>query len=1300
VNLPNLRATRALIAAWLISAAFTAPAATTNFFESFESGLTNWIVGDGNPSGTPAYWGIVGSTFGGEGTHSGGFKAYCAGVGFAGSTVNPQYRDNMTAYLTRTVNLAGYTNATLSFWYKIPSIESCCDAARVLVGNTELWSANQVQTAWTLVSLSLEPFIGATQTLKFEFYSDSSVENEGLYLDDITLTDAATPAPPPVNDNFSSAQTIVGSLGSAGGSNRGATSEAGEPDPGNSIWFRWTPYTNGVVTFRTGGSAFDTLLCVYTGNSLASLAAVGCNDNGDTNNASLVSFNATVGVTYYVSVRGAGGASGFVLLSWEQPNAVGNDLLPDLFVWTNAANDYLYGWYLDQNEPAEPGRTLLRVSTATPNVGAGPLELEGSSTAPGVYQRIFRADGSSYQRFAGNFTFHPGHGHLHFDNWINLHLRAVLTNDGVGDIIASGDKTSFAIIDLVHYDSSLPGSPNSGEYSGGLLQGLSVGWADVYSADLPDQWIDVTDVPSGRYWLEGIVDPANSILESNETNNSARILINLIVPSNEPPPNDHFSNAVVITAITAGEMGSNARATAETNEPQHFSDNDASRSLWWRWIAPSNMTVTVSTDGSSFDTVLAVYTGASVNNLTPIAFDDDSGVGNNSRLAFPASAGVTYHIAVDGFGGDTGGIQLHLNPAWNDQFANCLVITGAVGVASGSTRGATRQSGEPIHAGVTGSGSIWFCWTAPTNAPFTFDTSGSTFDTLLGIHTGSAVNALTPIASDNNSGSNGASRVTFNAVSNTLYRIAVAGVSGATGVVKLAWSGPTAPSIVRQPLSTNAVAGASVSFGVIAAGSSPLAFQWRHQGTNLSDDTYHSGVNSPTLTLTKIRPTDAGLYSVVITNVYGAITSAPGNLIVLDNPRVVFIEESFGHSGAFVRVPVGMQGLGDEHAISFTLLFEPAALSNPRATNIPAGASLLLNTNQLATGALGVSLTLPGLTMFATGHVSVVDFVFDTAPSSEAVNTFAGFGTTPVARVVTGTNGVALPALFVPGTVDLEPLRLASGAFSNGTFRLSFFSVPGHRYVIDASVNLTDWTPLVTNTAVSGIIEFEITDTSALPHQFYRVRLASGGGSPNIQFDATSGGEGQGVGSITFSHTCSGADRILLVGIFHNASAEHVQSVTYNGVSLTRLASASVSGAFEHELWYLVAPATGANDIVVTHNVNPGDLIGCAVSYTGVHQSMPFGAVVTGSGVSSAPGVSVNSASGEVVVDTLGAYKGDGTDPVVDPSQTLRGHMEGFPDSAYHSFHSSEAGASSVTMSWTTTCDFWVLIGVPLKPSP
>ncbi|MEM3069263.1 MAG: hypothetical protein QXH58_05065 [Nitrososphaerales archaeon] len=92
---------------------------TTIFSEGFESGFGNgingWSVGDSNPSGTTAYWNDVSSAFGGEGTHSGNYKAYCAGTGYGGSSSSPTYRDYMDAYMTRTVNLIGYDDAYVQF---------------------------------------------------------------------------------------------------------------------------------------------------------------------------------------------------------------------------------------------------------------------------------------------------------------------------------------------------------------------------------------------------------------------------------------------------------------------------------------------------------------------------------------------------------------------------------------------------------------------------------------------------------------------------------------------------------------------------------------------------------------------------------------------------------------------------------------------------------------------------------------------------------------------------------------------------------------------------------------------------------------------------------------------------------------------------------------------------------------------------------------------------------------------------------------------------------------------------------
>ena len=69
----------------------------------------------------------------------------------------------------------------------------------------------------------------------------------------------------------------------------------------------------------------------------------------------------------------------------------------------------------------------------------------------------------------------------------------------------------------------------------------------------------------------------------------------------------------------------------------------------------------VDTEGSAYDTLLAVYTGNSVSALTEIESDDDSGTGLNSFLQFTAVNGTTYYIAIDGYSGGFGAFVLNLS---------------------------------------------------------------------------------------------------------------------------------------------------------------------------------------------------------------------------------------------------------------------------------------------------------------------------------------------------------------------------------------------------------------------------------------------------------------------------------------------------------------------------------------------------------------------------------------------------------------------------------------------------------------
>lgn len=122
----------------------------------------------------------------------------------------------------------------------------------------------------------------------------------------------------------------------------------------------------------------------------------------------------------------------------------------------------------------------------------------------------------------------------------------------------------------------------------------------------------------------------------------------------------------------------------------------------------------------------------------------------------------------------------------NDNFAAATAASGDSGSESGWNQNATRETGEPAHAGSTGSASVWWKWTATASGDVGIDTHGSGFDTLLGVYTGTAVNSLTTIASNNDDGSgNGASGLSFRAVSGTTYYFAVDGKNTASGRVTL-----------------------------------------------------------------------------------------------------------------------------------------------------------------------------------------------------------------------------------------------------------------------------------------------------------------------------------------------------------------------------------------------------------------------------------------------------------------------------------------------------------------------------------
>ncbi len=259
------------------------------------------------------------------------------------------------------------------------------------------------------------------------------------------------------------------------------------------------------------------------------------------------------------------------------------------------------------------------------------------------------------------------------------------------------------------------------------------------------------------------------------------------------PANDNFADAVVLTGNDAMRNGdTNEAATLEADEATTVAGVAADASVWYRWTPADSGQLRLDTATSDFDTLLGVYTGGAVGTLSAVASNDDGKDGMTSSITLAVTGGTTYQIRVDGEDGAFGTINLRLRetlpgpPPSNDNFANAVVLSGQHASRSLDTNGnATLETGEPTTvAGAPAGASVWYGWTAPVTGTVTILTGTSDFDTLLAAYTGSAVNGLTEVAS-NDDGVGQTSWVTLQASASTLYRIRVDGFAGDVGTINL-----------------------------------------------------------------------------------------------------------------------------------------------------------------------------------------------------------------------------------------------------------------------------------------------------------------------------------------------------------------------------------------------------------------------------------------------------------------------------------------------------------------------------------
>jgi len=120
---------------------------------------------------------------------------------------------------------------------------------------------------------------------------------------------------------------------------------------------------------------------------------------------------------------------------------------------------------------------------------------------------------------------------------------------------------------------------------------------------------------------------------------------------NEAPANDNFADAVVLAGAAGARMGDPVRGA--TLEPGEIDPFGTGQSVWYSWTPPADGTYKLSTFGSSFDTILAVYEGSSLETLTLLELNDDDpdrGCCSSWIPLVDADSATTYQIQVTPLG--------------------------------------------------------------------------------------------------------------------------------------------------------------------------------------------------------------------------------------------------------------------------------------------------------------------------------------------------------------------------------------------------------------------------------------------------------------------------------------------------------------------------------------------------------------------------------------------------------------------------------------------------------------------------
>jgi len=496
---------------------------------------------------------------------------------------------------------------------------------------------------------------------------------------------APTPRPTPasslLNDACSNATTIDSSSYSNTLITTGATIDARDPAPacGNgsrskSVWYRFTAPTNGTISVNTYGSNYDTILAAYAG-SCGSFTPVagGCND--DTNGRqSRVAFQATAATTYYFMAVAYSNDGGSLTVQATFQGSAGGSATPTRSSTLRPATP------TSTVRAVSPTNTAVRptaTSTPVPTITGGntpPATAPPASTCPNdscMTPMDIAATPFSYSMLTTTATLDPtdpppacGNGSRAKSVW----FRFTAPSDGTlaADTFGSNYDTILAMF-VKPGDTLNPVAGACNDDSGGAQSRV------VVAASAGNTYYFLVTAYSGNggsllfhLTFQGPGGAQPPTATPTATQPPAFAATPTMTPAMQASPspsitgvaNDACSGAADVSDTLSSSMAT-ASAVAEASVPGPLCGNQSrSKSVWYRFTAPTNGTVSANTYGSTYDTILAAYTGPCPA-LTQVACNDDS-VGAQSRVAFQGAAGTTYYFQVTAYRNDGGGLVFQL----------------------------------------------------------------------------------------------------------------------------------------------------------------------------------------------------------------------------------------------------------------------------------------------------------------------------------------------------------------------------------------------------------------------------------------------------------------------------------------------------------------------------------------------------------------------------------------------------------------------------------------------------------------